>query len=132
MHNSYEIRLKHRADFGVKYKFRNEEDGGRKHLPYQGLRCDFSYHDGQIDKIYMIWPEFEDETGKIILEDNVPVPKEGTALMWIVSPERRIIHQNLIKTGLKCFFWEGKVTADCEVIELIDLFKNPVGWPAKN
>jgi len=126
MHDPYERRLRHRADFRVKYKFRNEENGGRKQLPYQGIRCDFSYFDGQNDKIYMIWPEFEGDDGRIILEDNIPIPKEGTALMWILIPERRIIHRNNIKVGMECFFWEGKVTADCEVIEIIDLLRNPV------
>ena len=126
MHYSYETRLKHRADFRVKYIFRSAENGGRIQLPYQGLRCDFYYHDGQRDIISMVWPEFEDENGKIILEDKTSVPKEGTALMWIALPERRILHQNNIKVGLKCFFWEGKITADCEIIEIIDLFKNPI------
>ena len=126
MHELYETRLRHRADFRVKYNFRSEENGGRKQLPYQGLRCDFLYTDGQQYKTYMIWPEFEDKNGEIILEDNVPVNKEGKALMWIINPMMRVIHQKNIKVGLKCFFQEGKITADCEVIEIIDLFKNPI------
>ena len=32
----------------------------------------------------MIWPEFEDQSGSVILDDTIPVPKTGTALMWII------------------------------------------------
>jgi len=123
MHQPYRERLKHSADFRVKYKFRSKEDGGRNNLPFQGLRCDFSY-DGE-DKIYIIWPEFEDGAGNVILENDSTVPEEGTASMWVVIPERREMHKNKIRIGTKCFFWEGKITADCEVIEILDLFKNP-------
>jgi len=105
MHDSYKQRLKHDADFRVKYKFRSKDDGGRKSLPFQGIRCDFSYADD--DKIYIIWPEFEDFDGNIIMESDRPVPEEGTALMWVMIPERREIHKNKISIGTKCFF--GKV-----------------------
>jgi len=61
------------------------------------------------------------------LENNKFVPVEGTALMWIVIPERRSIHRDKIQIGTKCFFREGgKKVVDCEVIEVLDLFKNPV------
>jgi len=123
MHQPYAKMLNHNADFRVKYKFRSKEAGGRTNLPFQGLRCDFSYADE--DKIYMICPEFEDENGNIIIENDRPVPEEGTALMWVVFPERRAIHKNKIKIGTTCFFWECKIIADCEVIEVLDLFKNP-------
>jgi hypothetical protein len=57
------------------------------------------------------------------MEDKIPVPIEGTARMWIVIPERRPFHQQILSVGTKCFFREGiGFTADCEVIEIIDLF----------
>jgi hypothetical protein len=123
MHQPYREKLKHDADFRVKYKFRSKENGGRNSLPFQGLRCDFSYADE--DKIYIIWPEFEDGKGNVILENDRPIPEEGTALMWVINPERREIHKNKIRVGTKCFFWESKITADCEVIEILNLLKNP-------
>lgn len=44
MHEPYEKRLNHKADFRVKYKFRSPENGGRKTgAPHQGIRCDFSF-----------------------------------------------------------------------------------------
>jgi len=124
MREPYETKLKHSADFRVRYKFKTPEDGGRKHLPFQGLRCDFSYFDDPAEKIYMIWPEFETENG-IILENDKAVPAEGTAQMWVVIPERRNIHKDKIKIGTKCFFREGPhKTAICEVVEILDLFIN--------
>jgi len=126
MHEPYKIRLKHQADFRVKYKFRDKENGGRERLPYQGIRSDFSYNDDQDYNVYMIWPEFEDKDGQIILENETPVQQEGTALMWIINPEMRIIHRNRIKVGTCGFFREGeRITADCQVVEILDLFKNP-------
>jgi hypothetical protein len=126
MHESYQKRFKHGPDFRVKYKFKSYEDGGRRSLPFQGLRCDFSYFDEPDSHIYMVWPEFEDENGIIILENDKTVPAEGTASMWVVVPERRDIHKEKIKAGTKGFFTEGSHrTADCEVIEILDLFINP-------
>jgi hypothetical protein len=126
MHKPYELVLKHKADFRVRYRFRTEDEGGRKTLPFQGLRCDFSYSGESGDVQYIVWPEFEDANGNVILENDHPVPNEGTALMWVIIPERRIIHKEKIKAGTKGFFREGPTyIADCDVIEIIDLFKNP-------
>src|SRR4026207_1204310 len=101
MHEPYEQKLKHKADFRVKYNFYTEAEGGRKIIPYQGIRSDFWYeHEGECKgQLFMIWPEFEDENGKIILENDRSVNKEGTARMWIIVPQRRIYHRNKIHIG---------------------------------
>lgn len=76
----------------------------------------------------MIWPEFEDENLEVILDNHIPVTYTGTARMWIADPDMREEDCNRIEKGLKCFFREGsKVTANCEVIEIADLHKNPKG-----
>ncbi|MEQ9165095.1 MAG: hypothetical protein RLO12_02465 [Fulvivirga sp.] len=128
MHESYEIRLGHRADFRVRYKFRSSEDGGRNTgTPFQGIRCDFSIQGENENRQYMIWPEFEDESGELITNDDSHVPNEGTARMWVINPERRPIHYEKIKVGLKCNFREGAMySADCVVIEILDLKINPI------
>jgi hypothetical protein len=126
MHRPYQIIKKHEADFRVRYKFRSKEEGGRQSMPFQGIRSDFSYADTPHDQAYMIWPEFEDEQGQVILENDRPVPESGTARMWIINPDRRKIHQEKIRIGTKGFFREGVITADCEVIELLDLLINPI------
>jgi hypothetical protein len=128
MHIPYEETIKHIADFKVKYRFYTEEEGGRKQLPSQGYRPDFCYnHSLHSDKNkFLIFPEFEDENGRIILEDKKQIPITGIARMWIVIPERRIYHEDKILIGTKCFFIEGDMkSAECEVIEILGLFTNP-------
>lgn len=129
MHEPYEKRMGCQADFRVAYTFYESEQGGRKTLPYQGIRSDFWYdyegHDK--NKIFMIWPEFEDEFGNVILNNDVAVPKSGTARMWIIVPERRIYHRDKIIIGLKGYFREGPYTTGiCNVIEIVGLSTNPV------
>ncbi len=127
MHEPYENRLNHSADFRVKYRFRNPEEGGRKTgTPYQGIRCDFSIVGEPDNKQYMIWPEFEDGTGGVIKYNDNHVPVKGTARMWVINPEMRPLHYDKIKIGIKCNFREGAMfSADCEVIEILNLKTNP-------
>ncbi len=127
MHEPYENRLKHRADFRVKYKFRNPDEGGRKTgAPYQGIRSDFSIEGEAENKMYMIWPEFEDTEGNVILVNDKSVPNTGTARMWIINNEARPHLYDKIKIGLKGYFREGAtISGDCEVIEILDLKVNP-------
>ena len=127
MHEPYEKRLKHKADFRVKYKFRTSENGGRKTgEPYQGIRCDFSFVGETENKMYIIWPEFEDSEGNVLLYNDKSVPNSGTARMWIINNEMRPLHYDKIKIGVKGNFREGAMfSADCEVIEILDLKINP-------
>ncbi|MCC8411059.1 hypothetical protein LJ707_19115 [Mucilaginibacter sp. UR6-1] len=123
MHTPYQERLSRLPNIRVKYRFKSEAEGGRKSLPYQGIRFDFSYDES--NNLYIIYPEFEDENGYIILKDNIPVPCVGTALMWIINPESIPFHQEKIQIGTKGFFREGdNIIAECEVIEVIDLHNN--------
>jgi hypothetical protein len=112
-------------DFIVKYRFFSIEEGGRKTgTPFQGYRCDFLYEndDPQKDAIFMIWPEFEDSHGNIILENKCHVPVEGTARMWILNSDLRAEHRRRIKPGVKAFFIEGtKKVASLEVIKVVSL-----------
>jgi len=130
MHQSYEHLLEHPADFRVAYRFYDENEGGRKKLPYQGYRSDFWYdYEGHdvIRKVYMIWPEFENIEGELILEDDGPVSQTGTARMWILIPTTRRYHQDKISVGLKCYFMEGsRKVAECSVIEIVGLKENPI------
>ena len=128
MHKPYEEKLVHKADFRVKYKFYSPEEGGRLTMPHQGYRSDFWYsnENHKPNEIFMIWPEFEDENGDPILENDISVKGEGTARMWILIPERRNYHKGKIKVGIKGYFKEGNIsTAECEVIEVVGLNENP-------
>ena len=127
MHQSIEERLKHQADFKVKYRFYNEEEGGRKSLPYQGYRSDFwyDYKNHVSTNLYMIWPEFEDKEGNVILENDKSVPSSGIARMWIINSKTREYHRGKIQVGLKGYFMEGsRKVAECEVVELLGLHSN--------
>jgi hypothetical protein len=125
MHEPYEIRRHHKADFRVKYRFRTQEEGGRiSGPPFQGYRGDFSF--AGVEGVFMIHPEFEDEGGNIILYNDRSVPHEGTARMWIIMEVMRPRHYDRVKVGAKGNFREGgKFVADCEVIEVLDLLVNP-------
>lgn len=130
MHTPYEIKLNHKCDFRVEYQFYTREEGGRIVLPYQGIRCDFWYDhgDNREDQLFMIWPEFENINGEVILDDDCPVPQMGTARMWIIVPERRSYHYEHIKEGLIGNFREGAAkTAECRIIEVVGLLSNPSG-----
>lgn len=74
---------------------------------------------------FIIWPEFEDANGEIILDNTVPVERVGTARMWIINNQRRPLHQDKIKIGLKGYFIEGNRVAECEVIKILGLATNP-------
>jgi len=129
MHIRYEQRLGHQADFKVRYRFYNKDECGRSAIPYQGYRSDFWYahQDHNANEIFMIWPEFENLDGEVILQSDCSVNQSGTARMWIIVPERRPYHHYKIKLGTIGYFMEGaKKVAECEVVELMGLLSNPV------
>lgn len=121
----YETILKHPSDFRVAYRFYTEQEGGRKTAPRQGYRCDFWYHHEEHSdptSVYMIWPDFEDDKGNVIIDTEVDIISTGTARMWIITPAMRKVHQERIRVGTRGFFMEGLGrVAECEVIELVGL-----------
>ncbi|HVI44247.1 MAG TPA: hypothetical protein VM802_05240 [Chitinophaga sp.] len=127
MYKPIEKRLRHLHDFTVRYRFYSKDEGGRAYPPYQGYRSDFWYDAAGPGQLFMIWPEFEDTAGEVIIENDHTVPETGTARMWIIIPERRPMHYDNIRMGLKGYFMEGaRRVAECEVIEIVGLKDNPV------
>lgn len=131
VHTPYKDRLEHNADFKVKYRFYGAEEGGRQAtIPYQGYRSDFFYDHPEhthADQIFMIWPEFINEHGEVILDNEKSVPASGIAQTWVIAPERRPYHLDKIEVGLIGYFMEGPTrVAVCEVIEVLDLSINPI------
>ena len=126
----YETRRNYPTDFIVFYRFFTEEEGGRRHLPFQGYRSDFAVEDdftGSNIDLRIIHPEFEDEIGNIILDTTIQVPISGRAKMWILFEESRLRHRNTLKVGMKGYFMEGpKKVAEAEIIEIVGLYSNPV------
>lgn len=123
MYKPYEEILERVCDFKVEYTFYDYNDGGRENTPFQGYRSDFWYEHSAHGKEYqnfMIWPEFENENGDLILDDKTPVSKSGTARMWIISDTKRAYHLDKIKVGTIGYFREGyKKVAVCKVIEIL-------------
>jgi len=121
--------LGHLADFRVRYRFYTKEEGGRSSPPYQGYRSDFWYDDGSnaANHLFVIWPEFENADGEVILQNDCSVPVSGIARMWIIFPENRPYHYEWIKPGLTGYFMEGlRKLAECEVVEIVGLLNNPI------
>ena len=127
MHIPYEIKLGHIADFKVEYRFYSKAEGGRETIPFQGYRSDFWYeHVGNVtNSIFMIWPEFENEIGEVIIESEIL--NAGVARMWVINPQRRNYHKDKIKLGMTGYFMEAsRKVAECKVIEILGLHDNPV------
>ena len=125
MHKPYESIFNHPCDFRIKYRFFSKEEGGYANLPMQGIRLDFSYEhpNHEIKGGFMIWPEFENESGSVEFEGRVL--QEGFAKMWILRDELRSYHQKRITIGIKGFLLEGKKVGECEVVEIVGLMMNP-------
>ena len=121
---SYEEIFERGEDFIVKYRFYTPEENGRQTLPFQHIRNDFWYEhdDHQKNQVFMIYPEFENSDGNMIVEGHIP--REGIAKMWILMPETFDYHKSRIKVGQKGHFHEGaRITAVCEIIKVTGLSK---------
>jgi hypothetical protein len=129
-HIPYEQKLNHKADFRVSYRFYSEKEGGRKTIPFQGYRSDFWYvhpENTNANQLFMIWPEFENTSKEILLDNSSSVPESGTARMWIINPQMRSYHLDKITCGVKGYFMEGaRKVGECEVIEILGLADNPM------
>jgi hypothetical protein len=96
-------------------------------MTFQHLRCDFLYEgdDPAKDGIFMIHPEFLNSAGEP-LQENIDVPLEGRASMWILMPHMRGLHRDRIKVGTRGHFVEGhRKIGNVEVESIVALHKNP-------
>ncbi|WP_299214653.1 hypothetical protein [uncultured Dokdonia sp.] len=83
-HKPYHKQFKHPHDFEVEYQVLDELAGGKKTPPYQGIRWDFwyDYNGKHEEQLFMIWPEFLDENGKVRLNTkSCGVSKFETTLL---------------------------------------------------
>lgn len=120
-HTPYSVKAGREYSFKVKYYFYPYSEGGRKQVPFQGYRSDFWYIGFEEPEkgVYMIWPEFEDEVGEVILDNSKSLNAIGVARMFIVSESYVAFHKERIFIGTKGYFMEGlRKVAECEVIEL--------------
>ena len=88
-HIPYEHIVKRACDFIIKYRFYSEQEGGRKTgTPSQGYRSDFMYsEDEENNSLWIIWPEFLDVNGNVIIDKTINVDANGKAQMWIINKD---------------------------------------------
>lgn len=112
-------------DFEARIRIFTLAEGGRT-PPYNGIKWDFAYDVSGInpETLYMIWPQFVDETGTLLSEDlplspGVPL----RAFMYIVVDEmRETIHRERLRIGTKFYCHEGpRRVAAGEVTALLAL-----------
>ena len=128
-HEPYQIRFNHPPDFIVDYRILTEAEGGRRTPVYQGIRWDLWYKVPELtgNHLWMVWPEFLDEAGSVIIQRDTPVAVTGRAALWIVSESMRPFHQQRIDVGMLGFAREGaRNVATYQVTELVGLMTNPV------
>jgi len=104
-------------DFIVEYEWCTDTEVKR----YQGLRSDFRYEiEGKEDDFNcMIWPEFLDEKGHIILDKDIEFKEQGYANMWVMLEEQRGVHKNRIKEGVDGYMVAGSAKiAKVKVIQV--------------
>ena len=87
---------------------------------FQGVRFNWIYEGDPELPQHVIWPEFEDLNGKVILEGAIPL--EGTARMYIIFSESQPYHQSRLKIGVKGYIMSGPVKkGQAEIIEVLKL-----------
>ena len=129
--------LRRSWDFRVKYEFLPLDnptgyqylptDGKACRLVYQGARLDFSYCNNSIfaGQGFIIWPEFEDPAGFLILGKWIPIEPFGTARMWIINRDFVAFHKQELSIGTNGYMISGSFkVAKCEVIELSSQLQN--------
>ena len=103
-------------DFEIEYTWISDTQ-----RPFQHMRSDFKYPEIFGDEgIWMIWPEFIDESGSVI-RNMETLPYSGRATMWILSREKEYInmHKERLKEGLVCELVVGsKVLATAKVTKI--------------
>ena len=125
MWKTYQERIKRPPDFKVQYRFIPYEDGGRVQVPYQGYRSDFHYEGENIDEdgLHMIHPEFLNEDGTIMMQEEKMVLSSGEAYMWILSFDTmKEYHRERAVPGQLGWFMEGRRrVAEARILEQIGL-----------
>jgi hypothetical protein len=133
-HVSYETLRGHPHDFEVAYEALPAEKNKVGQSLFQSIRCDFKYEDDPDDTIWMIWPEFLDKNGNLVLDTQVKIDDRGTAKMWIINPAmREEIHRKKAKVGGKGYFVVGQhKIAQATITKIVGLPTNPNTMKSKN
>ncbi len=114
-------------DFEAIIRIFSTEEGGRITPPYNGIRWDFAYAEDDVPAtgLFMIWPDFVDETGDSLPTDQaLPIGVALRARMTVVVDEMRSkLHRERISVGTEFYCHEGpKRVATGTVTKLTGLF----------
>ena len=111
-----------KPDFRIKYE--KYETSQRL---FQHIRTDFKFLEDESNIIvWMIWPEFEDNTGRVI-SSSEDVESYGTASMWILNTDEKYRSElnKRLYVGAKGYLVAGSMKlAEAEVIQLIEKHEN--------
>jgi hypothetical protein len=117
-------------DFEASIRIYSDAEGGRRTPPFNGVRWDFVYAEGQpSDTLYMIWPDFFAfaSDGKSLPSDRQPLPigVELSARMVVVMDEmREEVHRSRILPNVRFYCQEGgQRVADGVVTRITGLFE---------
>lgn len=112
------------ADFQVTYRLFSAEEGGRKIPASQGIRWDIRYAEDGGPHNWMVYPEFIDPDGFVV--PNGPFAPVGRANMFILNPDLRTKHRQLIHPGTRGYFMEGSRRIGVwEVVQILGLRQAP-------
>ncbi len=115
-------------DFRIHYKWLCAQDIDPPQRLFQHMRSDWLYaeDDPRTDGIHIIYPEFEDRTGRVIA-DGERVLDEGTATMWILFEESRPRHRERIAAGSRGYLVVGSNRiAEAEVTAILGLAESSI------
>jgi hypothetical protein len=121
------IRLYKFDDFEAVIKILPLSKSGRETAPFNGIRWDLCYEgDKPEDGIWMIWPDFFDNTqNSLPIDKQLPIDVELHARMVILNDEgREKIHRSKITIGKEFYCHEGyKRVAFGRITKITGLFK---------
>jgi len=111
-------------DFIVSYRLVDPDCLSGSRNVHQGIRWNLIYEEDIVQKqqVYMVFPEFIEQNGTVILDSAKPLDLDGYAGMWVLTNDMISFHLGRLRVGDKCYFVEGsKIMAECEVIQIGNL-----------
>ena len=105
--------LKREADFEVEYHYTNT------HYPiYIGMQSHFKYSKEDRD-VWMIFPDFLDSDGIVMMDRRVTPDLQGKAEMWILNKNNVELHRAKLSVGLTAYMtFYNNILAELKVTKV--------------
>ncbi len=98
----YSELLGRQPDFEVAYKYISKTQA-----PFIGMKSNFKYKDDDFNQLWIIYPEFLDENGDVIIDRALTPASQGRASMWIFNDDNKAIHKSKIVIGTNAYWTFG-------------------------